>query len=356
MNTDESNIKSETDLKVIAVGDILIGVEIRKLDGSVQEPVRKDPISAFPLVSSILKKADIVFGNLEHPLTDKGTPSMGRMFSWRASRRMVLALTSGGFNLVNLANNHTMNYGPEGLMDTIETLRANKIDYIGAGENISEARKPVIIEKKGNRVAFMGYATNINQPFGFAAGDNKPGVAPVMVSPLYEPPHVNEESMEMMAEDIRNTRSLADIVVVSCHWSLGLEAATSHTLAVHQRGVTHAAIDAGADLVLGHGPHLVQGIEVYKGKVIFYNLGQFVVDREVPDIEKRNIMVHFEISNRQIERVCFLPVLINDKGQPQLLSAKDSDCHKIQQLMEKLSRKLGTTLSFEGTEGRVHRG
>ena len=162
-----------------------------------------------------------------------------------------------------------------------------------------------------------------------------------------------EESMEMISEDINNAKSLADLVIVSCHWSLGLETASSHTLATHQRGVTHAAVDAGADLVLGHGPHIVQGIEVYKGRAIFYNLGQFVVDREVPDEEKRTITVRCEISGKRIRRVCFLPTYINEKGQTRFLPSEDENCRAIQQLMEKLSRKLGTTLYFEGAEGIV---
>jgi len=355
-NTEEMQENFTDNIKLVAVGDILIGVEIQRLDGSIEKPLRKDPISAFTFVSPALSKADIAFCNLESPLSDKGKRAMGRMFAWRASPKMVSGLTTAGFNVVNLANNHSMNFGPEALMDTISVLAKNKIAYIGAGRNIFEARKPVIIERKKTRIAFLGYSTNINQPFPYAAENEKPGIAALMISPLYPPPHTNKESLEMIFEDIRNTRHLADITIFSCHWSLGLETASSHTLAMHQPAVTHAAIDAGADLVLGHGPHLLQGIEVYKGKVIFYNLGQFVVDREVPDNEKQTIMVNCEISGKQIHKVCFSPVLINEQGQPQVLPPEDENCRGIQQVMDKLSRKLGTTLSFEGAEGVVKLG
>jgi len=161
---------------------------------------------------------------------------------------------------------------------------------------------------------------------------------------------VNEEDLEMMIDDIKNTKSIADLTIVSCHWSVGYMGG-SHTLTVHQPAVTHTAIDGGADLILGHGPHSLQGIEVYSDKVICYNLGNFIVDRDTPI--KESVILNCRISNKRIEKISFLPVLINEQGQPQPLSPEDENCIKIQQLMEKLSKKLGTTLSFEGTEGVV---
>lgn len=268
---------------------------------------------------------------------------------------MVTGISSAGFNVASLANNHIMDFGPEALMDTFQRLTKHNIAYTGAGNDISEARKGLIVEKKGTRIGFVGRSTNIGQTYPqFAADIKRPGIAVLKVSPLYAPPHLNEESLEMMIEDIRKTKSLVDINIFSFHTSFTKDVSGSHTLAIHQIGALHAAIDAGADLVLGHGPHLLQGIEVYKGKVIVYNLGNFVVDRaEVASEYRRTIILSCEISGKRIQKVSFLPALIDEQGQPRPLSLEDENCHEIQQLMDKLSKKRGTTLSFEGVEGVV---
>jgi poly-gamma-glutamate capsule biosynthesis protein CapA/YwtB (metallophosphatase superfamily) len=349
-NKDE---KQKDSIKLVAVGYIVIGIKRQLMDGTFFEPIRKDPNSAFPFISPLIKKADIAFFNLESAYSDKGRRANGRISAWCGSPNMVSGIASAGFNLANIANNHIMDYGQEAFLDTLEHLTKHKIAYFGGGRNISEARKPVILERKGTRLAFLGCSTNINQPYGFKAGPNKPGIAMLGISPFYAPPHINEEMLEGILDDIKNAKSLADITIFSCHWSVGMEMGGSHTLMLHQRAACHAAIEAGADLALTHGTHLLQGIEVYKGKVICYNLGQLAVDRDIAIEEKKTIIVNCEISGKRIQKVSFLPVLINEQGQPQPLSSEDEDCHKIQQLMDKLSRKLGTTLSFKGAEGVV---
>ncbi len=343
--------KEEETISIVAAGDVLLGVCIHKIDGSEKGPFRQEPTSALTHVQKILKEADIAFCNLEAPLSDGGKPVIGRLSAYRCSPKMVGGLTYAGFDLVNLANNHTMDYGPDALVETLDVLVENKLPTIGAGRNIAEARKPVFLERKGTRFGFLGYTTSENQPQNFAAHASKPGVAPIRISTLFHPPHTNEEDMEMMIEDIKAARSQADMLIVSCHWSVGLMGG-SHTLTVHQPAVTHAAIDAGADLVIGHGPHAIQAVEVYKGKAIFYNLGNFVVDRDTPI--KDSLLLKCIVSGKKIQKVSFLPVLINKEGQPRILAAEDENCTKIQKIMEKLSGKVGTTLSFEGAEGVVN--
>jgi len=337
-------------INIIAAGDVLLGVCVHKIDGSEKGPFRQDPSSAFTHVAKILKEADIAFCNLEAPLSNQGKPVIGRLSAYRCSPRMAEGLTYAGFDLINLANNHTMDYGPDALVETLDILEKSKIPTIGAGRNIAEARKPVILERKGTRFGFLGYTTSENQPQHFAASTSKPGVAPIRISTLFHPPHTNEEDMEMMIEDIQAARSQADVLIVSCHWSVGLMGG-SHTLTVHQPAVTRAAIDAGADLVIGHGPHAIQAVEVYKGKAIFYNLGNFVVDRDTPI--KDSLLLKCVVKGKKIIKVSFLPVLINKEGQPCLLAAEDQSCAKIQKTMEKLSGKLGTKLAFTGAEGVV---
>jgi poly-gamma-glutamate capsule biosynthesis protein CapA/YwtB (metallophosphatase superfamily) len=234
----------------------------------------------------------------------------------------------------------------------LDLLSKNKIPCFGGGRNISEARKPVILERKGTRFAFLGYTMNIGQPHAFKAGNNNAGIAALMVSPLYAPPHISDESLEMMTEDVKNAASLADMTIFSFHSSFTAEIGGSHSLAMYQTGACHAAVDAGADLVLGHGSHLLQGIEVYKGKVICYGLGQFLSDIDIPQLRiMESIILTCEISGKKVRRVSFLPTAINEQNQPQPLSPKDETCHRIQRMMEKLSKKFGTTFSFEGAEG-----
>lgn len=351
---DKADIQKDS-ISLAAVGDILMGVQIVESDGTLHEPLRKDPKSAFKFVAPIVKKADIGFFNLEAPLSYKGKVPKGKAHGWRSSPDMAAIISSAGFNIASVANNHITDFGAEALMDTLEQLAKNNIAYVGAGRNISEARKPLILERKGARIGFIGYCSNVGLRPQAAASDKRPGIAVVRVSPLYASPQINEESLELMVEDIQKTRSSADLAILSFHTSLSLtkEGGGSHTLGVHQVGAAHAAIDAGADLVLGHGPHLLQGIEVYKGKVIFYNLGQLIVDRDVPDEYKNTIILNCEISDKKIQRVSFLPVALNEQKQPEPLTSTDERCHKINELMVKLSRKLGTTLYFEGVEGVV---
>lgn len=350
--TDE---KLNDPIKLVAVGDILIGMERQESDGTFHEATRKDPNSAFTSVNHITGKADIAFFNLEAPLSDKGKLPKGRGQGWRCRPEMLTGIAAAGFNVANLANNHIMDFGAEALVDSFERLTKHNIAYIGAGRDMAEARKPVIMERKGTRIGFYGLSTNQGQGGSpFAAGVNKPGINFLKVSPLYAPPQINDESLEQMMEDISNLKSLVDINIFSFHTSFSKEVMGSHTLAMHQVGALHAAIDAGADLILAHGPHLLQGIEVYKGKVIFYNLGNFVVDRvEVATGYMKTLIATCEISDKQIQKVSFLPTIINNQG-PQPLSPEDENWHQIRKLMEQLSRKQGTMLSFEGAEGVVN--
>jgi poly-gamma-glutamate capsule biosynthesis protein CapA/YwtB (metallophosphatase superfamily) len=338
-------------VKLVAVGDVFIGAETQDVGGAWRKTTRTDPDTAFPHVSPLFKKADISFFNLESALSEKGKLARAPL-GWRSSPRMISGLVSAGFSCANVANNHIMDFGPEAFVDTLDLLNKNKIPYFGGGKNISEARKPALLERKKIHFAFLGYTMSIGQPHDFKAGDNSPGVAALMVSPLYAPPHINDESLEMMTEDVKNVASMADITIFSFHSSFTAEIGGSHSLALYQIGACHAAVDAGADLVLGHGSHLLQGIEIYKGKVICYGLGQFLSDIDIPQLRiKESIMLTCEISGKKIRKVSFLPTAINEQNQPQLLSPEDERCHRIQNVMEKLSRRFGTTFRFEGAEG-----
>jgi len=164
-------------------------------------------------------------------------------------------------------------------------MKESGVSVIGAGRNIAEARQPVVVERNGARIGFLGYCSVV--PKGFEAGPEKAGVAPVRATTSYEqvdwqpgaPPRIisrpNPDDLEAMLADIKKLRPQVDVLVVSMHWGVHFVPAL---VAAYQREVGHAAIDTGADIVVGHHAHILKGIEVYKGKAIFFSLCNFASD------------------------------------------------------------------------------
>jgi len=344
---------SET-ISLVAVGDVLIGPRFERSDGSLiegklpKELEREKPELAFEKVAARLRGADIAFCNLEGALSDRGKMAVGRDSAWKSPPRMIDGIKAAGFNIVSVANNHVMDYGPDPLIDTLSLLDKNGIAHIGAGINIHEARKPAILEKKGCRIAFLGYSTDVNQPGRrFPASETKPGIIPIRVFALFASPHVNLEDMEMMEEDIKEAKKNSDMVVVSQHFSISVGG--SHTLAPHQEAMARGAIDAGAELVLGHGPHALQAFEVYKSKAIIYNMGNFVVDRDTDVLD--SIIVYAAISDKKVKKVSFSPVRINDRGQPEVVSFQSKSGERIKNLLQKITKRQHTEITFSGDEG-----
>lgn len=234
---------------VNAVGDIMLAGR--------WAPVLKKKGYDFPFagVLSELAVGDINLANLESPLAIGGREFINKKFRFRAEPEVADAMRSAGFNLVTLANNHSMDFGGDALAETLEHLAAAGIDAVGAGENLDAARKKALYSIKGRKIAFLGYS--LTQPVEFFAGRNRPGTAPG-----YE---------NMVEADVISARSEADYVVVSFHW--GKEA--TGAVQAYQRNAAHKAIDAGADAIIGHHPHVLQGVELYNNGIIFYSLGNF---------------------------------------------------------------------------------
>lgn len=307
---------------------------------------RDEPEKVFDKVRAELGKADIRFGGLEAPLSVRGTPLTGKIIM-RHDPRMIEAYLAGGFEVVAFASNHCLDYGIEPFVDTLDLLDRKKIRYVGAGRNIDEARKPAIIEKNGVRVGFLSYLQLL--PLGWWAHPGKPGVAPLREDALYGPPYVNEEDLEAMVFDIKRTRAEADIVVSSYHWGQS----QSRTLTLSQQAVAHAAIDAGADLVIGRHPHIVQGIEVYKGRAIFYAIGNFALDHAHPmflPTVKESLLIRCDVENKSISQLSFRPVIIGDDGRPEILAGSDARAQTLLGPLCALSEKLRTSLRVSGDE------
>lgn len=232
-----------------AVGDIMLA-------GSASSTLSQQGYDyPFAATRHLLRDADIAVGNLEAPLARNGEEFTGKKFRFKASPRAASALRRAGFSVVTLANNHIMDYGASGLRETMASLRRENILFAGAGGNLAEARKPALVRKNGVNVAFLAYSLTF--PVEFYAGPVRPGAAPGYSS--------------LFRKDIKKAKSSADYVVVSFHW--GAEGAAVPKS--YQVRVAREAVDAGADVVIGHHPHVLQGVERYRERLILYSLGNF---------------------------------------------------------------------------------
>lgn len=354
-------------------------------------PYRDDPDSIFNHTRDLLNKVDIGFCQLEINLTERGVQLPQARLAMRAHPKTAKAIKDAGFNVVSFASNHCMDWGSEAFFDTINALKEQNIQVLGVGRNIGEARKPTIIEDKGERVAFLAY--NSILPYGYWAEADRPGCAPLRGLTLYEQiehdqpgtpckihsfPH--RDDLREMVSDIKKVKSQADIVIVSMHWGIHFIPAV---IAEYQRELARAAIDAGADLILGHHAHILKGIEVYKKKVIFYSLCNFAIDlsptkemleskrhqeimvlnpRWQPDPEyptyymppdsRKTIIAKCVISNKEIKRVSFLPTYINKNSQPEMLVSHDGRFKEVVDYIENISSDQGLSVKFmpEGDE------
>lgn len=280
------------------------------LSDAFADVVGKDYKWAFAKMDEY-RQADLAMVNLENPLTRAETRREGKQFNFKADPESVQVLTEGGIDIVNLANNHIMDYEAPGLKETTETLDKAGIRYVGAGQDIKEARRPEIIEVKGQRIAYLGY---YNPEFHAAA----PGVAGT--NPLIE---------DQIAEDIKAIRDQVDWIVVNYHWGEEL----AEYPADWQRDLARFTIDQGADVVVGHHPHVLQGAEIYKGRPIAYSLGNFIFGGNYrSDYDTAVLKVSLKGKKMKVE---FLPVEVR-KYQPKVV--KGERANEILNHIEEISK------------------
>ena len=257
------------------VGDIMMG-------GSAAYKLKTEgPDSFFTYTSPLLKQADIAMGNLEGPLGLAGKNTVKKKYTFLIDPSSALGFNHAGFKLLTLANNHTMDFGPQALQSTLRALDEQGLKHAGAGMSLSEARQPAWLELKGRKVAVLAYS--LTYPTEFWAGDDRPGCAPAHA--------------DLMKEDIQAARSKgADLVIVCCHW--GQEKKTK--LRYYQPQLAHMAIEAGADAVVGHHPHIWQGLEVYQGKPIAYAIGNFAFGTLTGIKDSGILYLSFDDKNRWV--------------------------------------------------------
>jgi poly-gamma-glutamate capsule biosynthesis protein CapA/YwtB (metallophosphatase superfamily) len=270
------------------------------------------------------RQADVAMVNLENPLT-RSTLSLGKkQLNFKADPESVKVLTAGGVDIVNLANNHAMDYEEPGLVETINTLDNAGIQHLGAGRDIKEARRPDIIEVKGQRIAYLGYYDADLH----AADYGKAGI--------------NPRRNNRVAEDIKALRGQVDWIIVNYHWGVELADYPGDW----QIDLARFTIDQGADLVVGHHPHVLQGAEIYKGKPIVYSLGNFIFGGNArSDYDTAVLKVSLKERNMKVE---FLPVEVK-KFQPKVVkgAAGDRILKRVEQISSIFDKPMGSQVVLE---------
>lgn len=252
------DIKEPNFVTLTFAGDIMLD---RGVKSSVTKNFNNDYSSLFvksKTLSEILKKSDITFANLEGPASDQGTDQKN-LYSFRMSPSVVPALRGAGINVLSIANNHIGDWGRIAYIDTLARLTENEISYTGGGNNREEAENPIIIERYGMKIGYLGFSDK--GPKYMEATDEKAGIL-LADNPRFE-------------EIIKNASAQVDYLIVSFHF--GEEYKTKHN--VRQESLAHKAVDNGAKIVIGHHPHATQDIEIYKNSYIAYSLGNFIFDQ-----------------------------------------------------------------------------
>ena len=363
---------------IFAIGDIAVN--------------RDQPDSIFELVNADIQKADFAFAQIEAIYAKSGEVNVsGTSSPLRGDPENVAAIGRAGFNLASFASNHCMDYGFSAFRETIQHFKnVPGMNIFGAGENLAEARKPVIVEHNGNKIGWLAYCSIL--PIRYWADIDRPGCAPARARTIYEtlepdqpgtPPRIltypHDEDLANMMSDIKSLKEKVDVVIVSMHWGLHFK---EGELATYETKYAKLAIDAGADVILGHHQHILKPVEIYKGKPIFYGLANFAFDMyyqpgelEKPErIERRQrlhpgwthdpsyptfpfpvdsrkgMAVFLDIEDRKVSRVRWQPTMINQKSQPRLLKATEPEFNEVLAYMKKItiSQKIPTQFEVDG--------
>jgi poly-gamma-glutamate synthesis protein (capsule biosynthesis protein) len=311
-------------ITVVAVGDIMFSGSSGRLVSS------KGPKAPFTSTRRILSGADVTVGNLETPLSRRGAPVAGKSFTFRGTPRAAKGLRWAGFDFLSLANNHARDYGSVALKDTVRTLDSVGIAHAGAGKNRRAAWKPAIIERNGATIAFLGFSQI--GPSNFSATSSRAGTAYTM-------------NRSAVNRAIRRASKPADYVIVSFHW--GVE--KDYRANARQIADGRAAIRSGADLVLSHHPHVIQGVEFYRKGLIAYSLGNFVFSPG--SVQGRDSMIlRLTLSPKGVSKVSAVPVRISS-GRP--VVQKGAEAKRIIRIIKRTSAARGTRVSRSGSVAKL---
>ena len=247
-----------------------------------------------------LREADISMVNLENPVSDKGK-IIEKEFNFRMQPKYLQVLIDGGIDIVTQANNHVFDYGEEALFDSMRLLESVGSKYVGIGKYITEARTPVIFKIKNKKIAFLGY---FGSGAWYPATKSSPGTAPRLKN--------------YIKEDISKLKDSVDFIIVNYHWGEEREEYPNE----YQKDLAHFTINSGANLVIGHHPHVLQGIEKYNDGIIVYSLGNFIFGGNSKKDYDTMLFKITLVDNKIIPQI--LPVRIKD-WQPSLMDGQERE-------------------------------
>jgi poly-gamma-glutamate synthesis protein (capsule biosynthesis protein) len=306
---------------MLFLGDVMLSRGV-----SYQISKNNDLYYPFHSIQTLLRQNDFVFSNFESPIISGRQIHTGEM-AFRVDENLAPILKELNFSILSLANNHLLDFGQKGLLNTLKLLAENQIQYIGAGENRQEAHRAKILEKNNIKIAFLAYndsdvilATN-------EATENRPGTAFM--------------DLNALKKDLAETKKSADFTIVSMH------SGTEYKENPNSRQIefAHTAIDNGANLVIGHHPHVVQPIEKYKNGYIFYSLGNFIFDQAWSQETTEGIATQIIFSKNEIRNIKILPLIIENYSQPKIISRVD-DTETFQKIINRLNLPVDPIFSF----------
>jgi poly-gamma-glutamate capsule biosynthesis protein CapA/YwtB (metallophosphatase superfamily) len=273
--------------RLLFAGDVMFSRAVRRTMLAA-----KDPALPFRKIAPLTSGADITFINLETPFSDKG-PYHEDGLIFHAAPEMIAALQLGGVTVASTANNHSRDCAGHGVEYTVAWLRSHGIAPVGSSESAAKTHEGAIVTSKGIRFGFLGY-TYDQKNGNWKDIDDRIALA----------------NPEVMVRDVCSLRKRADVVIVSMHH--GIEYMTKPSK--DQITFAHAAIDAGADLVIGHHPHVIQPAETYRGHQIFYSLGNFVFDQFQREATQHGEAVEVSFVGTKVLSTYVMPVKITSTG------------------------------------------
>ncbi|ASF40573.1 capsular biosynthesis protein [Halobacillus halophilus] len=283
----EAKEKENSYFSAAFVGDMMFGRNVKEVTE------RKGTDYLFEKVAPYFESADYVTGNFENPVTLEGKSydEIDKSIHLSADPSAVEALKDANFSNVNLANNHAMDFGPEGLLDTVQTFEDKELDFVGAGKDLEAAQQIDYKKTNGLKIATLGFSDVYVS--GFRALEYNPGIAaadPESFLPL-----------------VREAKENADMVVVNIHWG----AEYDNKPHPRQQEMAKAIVGAGADVIIGHHPHVLSPVEVYDNSVIFYSLGNFIFDQGWSRT-RDSALVNYDLMEDGTGRFEILPMRIRE--------------------------------------------
>ena len=311
---------------VTAGGDVIGGFGLSAVVGSMGSGL-------FRSIAPYFKSSDFGFVNLESPLTYGGDPQGWKDVIIKGNPALAPAMAKSGINVVTMANNHAGDMGDSGLLDSFKYCKKAGITVVGAGKNLKAAQAGAVLKTKdGAKTAFLGFSDVL--PLGYPATSGSPGTSP------------GRADINAVKANIRAAAKKADYVFVGWHWNLEYKRAPSYL----ESSEGKAAVDAGADIVFAHHPHLLDGVQAYHGGLICYSLGNLVFGGFSGETAQ-TVLVKATVTPHAIDAK-LIPVQISGSGVPTV--ATGSTGLSILQRVQSLSAALGTTVKISGGHGYVH--